>query len=229
MLRSLLDILFPRRCPICDRLLLPAEEGLCLQCLLQLPRVGGGQPGNSAEHRMFGRIPFEHGASYCYYSSEGMLAHVIPQAKYHSKPWLNAEFTQLFVRELRQEGSLWPYDVDCIIPIPTHWYRFLKRGYNQSMAIAEALSREWNLPVVYDCLYKQHYTTSQVGFHREERLHHVQGSFAVLHPERLQGRHLLLVDDVLTTGSTLVAAYDALHEAVPDFRISFLTLTLTND
>lgn len=229
MFRDLLDILFPRKCPICGRRLLPDEDCVCLRCLMALPRIHAEHPDNVVEHRVFGRVPYEHGTSFCYYSPQGVVAEVIRRAKYHGMPWLNANLTHIFLRELCLASSLWPYDVDCIVPIPVHWRRRLSRGYNQSMAIAEQLASEWQLPVEDGCLVKSRFTTSQVGLRREERLRHVDDSFCVRHPERLQGRHVLIVDDVLTTGSTIMAASDALRASVPDIRISFLTLVMTSE
>ena len=200
---------------------------MCLHCLARLPRVHGEVKGNEAENRMFGRIPYEHGTSFCYYSSNGMMSKIIRKAKFYGQPWLNSQVTHHFVHELQAASSQWPFDIDCIVPIPVHWVKRLTRGYNQSVAIAEALADEWKLPVVYDCLFKKRFTTSQVGLRREERLQHEEGSFSVRHPELLAHRHILLVDDVLTTGATLVAAYDALQASVPEIRISFLTLSLT--
>ena len=227
--------------------MLPQEECVCLRCLPLLPRVHAEAPHNEVENRLFGRFPFEHATSFCYYDHDAPVSGIVRQAKYAGRPWLNTEFTRLFVRELElaaqdplmnplsgtvdplEEGTTrtpaWPYDIDLIVPIPLHTLRLLRRGYNQAVAIAEALHEEWHLPIETRCLYKRRYTTSQVGLSGHERLHHEEETFGVRHPERLASRHVLLVDDVLTTGATLTAAADALLAAVPGVRLSILTLS----
>lgn len=209
--------------------MLPQEQGVCLRCLALLPRVQAEGPENEVERRLFGRIPFEHATSFCYYGTESALGGIIRRAKFGDHPWLNAHLTRLFVQELRlAPQSGWPYDIDILVPIPLHILRLLKRGYNQIMPIAETLSEEWHLPIETGCLYKRKYTTSQVGLSAEERRRHEAGTFAVRHPERLARKHVLLIDDVLTTGATLVAAADALLAVVPGIRISILTLSLAH-
>jgi len=223
----MLDLVLPRRCPYCERVMLPQEEGMCLHCLAILPRVHAEAEGNEVERRLFGRFPFEHATAFCYYGSESPMGNIIRQSKFGDQPWLNAHLTRIFVQELAlSESSGWPYDIDVIVPIPLHLFRLLQRGYNQTLPIAETLSQSWHLPIETKCLYKRHYTSSQVGLSGEERRRHEEGTFGVRHPERLASRHVLLVDDVLTTGATLVAAADALIASVPDIRISILTLTL---
>lgn len=218
--------LFPKTCPCCQHTLLPGEGPLCLKCLSGLPRIHAEFPDNAVEARMVGQFPFEHATAFCYYHHEGMMAKALTQAKYKNRPWVNADLTQLFVQELSLVHSSWPYDIDVIIPIPIHWTRLFTRGYNQSMAIAEALHDAWHLPIESHCLHKKYTRHTQVGLGREERLHSVVGTFYVSHPERLRDKHILLVDDVLTTGATLLAASDALLENVPGVRISFLTLAM---
>lgn len=221
------DLFLPRRCPYCDRPMHPHEEEVCLSCLARLPRVHAEAPGNEVENRLFGQFPFEHAASFCYYTPEGDFGSIIRRAKFGDKPWLNTQLTQLFVKELQMSpDSGWPFDIEAIVPIPLHTWRLLSRGYNQSIAIAEALSRAWHLPLQTECLYKRRYTRSQIGLSGQERRKHEEGTFGVRHPERLAHRHILLVDDVITTGATITAAADALLEAAPGIRISVISLAL---
>lgn len=222
------SFLFPRVCPCCQRPLLPDETPVCLRCLAALPRIHAELPDNMVEARLVGQFPFEHATSFCYYSHDGILSNALKQAKYQSRPWVNARLTQLFLQELALVQSPWPYDIDCIVPVPVHWTRLLSRGYNQTMAIAETLHEAWHLPVESHCLKKRRATRSQVGQGREERLRGIQGSFSVSHPERLANRHVLLVDDVLTTGATISSAADVLLASVPGIRISVLTLAMAD-
>lgn len=223
-LSDLWDVLMPRRCACCGRRLLPDEDLLCLGCLAALPRVGCWGHDNPAEHRVFGRFAYEHGASFCYYVRESPFARLVQSAKYGDRPWVNAALARLIVAE----WSEWPYDVDVIVPVPIHWRRRLRRGYNQSLALARTLGRRWHLPVETHCLFKAAYTTSQVGNSFKRRISHVEGSFVLRHAERLAGRHVLLVDDVLTSGATLMACAQALEHSGAGIRISFLTLGLSN-
>lgn len=257
----MIDLILPRRCACCERVLLPAEDSICLSCLARLPRVRAERPRNEVEYRLLGRFAFEHATAFCYYLRDDALSGVIRQAKFAGRPWLNARLTRLFVQELRiaaaedataadpsaaadpataasaapsatpsaastaPQQSAWPYDIDVIVPIPVHWFRLVCRGYNQTMPICEELSRAWQLPIETGCLRKARYTSSQVGLRGEVRLRQEAGSFGVRHPERLASRHVLLVDDVITTGATVQAAADALLRAVPGVRISVLALS----
>lgn len=231
MMLHLLDFFFPKRCSLCRDYLVEGEEMLCLSCSAKLPRVRAEKPDNEVEHRLFGRVGYEHATSFCYYGKEGDFASLVRAAKYHDKPWYNLSLAKKFAVELMGETEsagrdCWPYDIDVIVPVPVHWVRRLRRGYNQSEYLARGLSEVWHLPIETGCLYKRRYTRSQVGRLREERMAAESGSFAVRHPERLAGKHALIVDDVLTSGATLEACADVLSQ-IPGLKLSFLTLGLT--
>lgn len=221
---NILDLFIPNECLCCHTPLKRGEKALCLVCQSKLPRTRSDKPDNEAEHRMFGKMPFVHGTSFCYYRKDGEFANLIRKAKYHDMPWINFELTKLFAAELSMSG--WPYDIDIIVPVPIHFVRKIIRGYNQSLPIAEALTKAWNVPVESNCLKKKTYTKSQVSRSAQERLSAVEGSFILSHPERLAGKHVLLVDDVLTTGATLDACSQLLVST--GAKVSFLTLGLSN-
>lgn len=212
--------------------MLPDEQCVCLRCLSLFPRAHAERHGNEVEYKLVGRFPLEHATTFCYYLRGNLYSQLIRHSKYSDRPWLNTQLARLFVQELRLAAqadgqSGWPYDVDVIVPIPVHLFRLLHRGYNQAEAIAEGLSSAWSIPVVNNCLYRRRYTKSQVGLSRHNRLQHPEGTFAVRHPDRLAFKHVLLVDDVLTSGATIVAAADALLQAAEGVRISVLTLSMT--
>ena len=119
-------------------------------------------------------------------------------------------------------------DVDLILPVPLHPFRKWRRGYNQAEYLAEGIAKALKRPVCRDHLIRKHYNRSQATtLKRHQRWENVQNIFAVHHPEHLSGRHLLLVDDVLTTGATLISCAETLLKNSPDCRISIATLAVS--
>lgn len=224
LLHDLARLFFPRTCRLCHRELHDGEEGLCLVCQAGLPRLAHYKADNAAEIHLAGKFRFEHGASYCFYKKGSPFARLLVRAKYGGTPKINEELAVLFARELEREG--WPWDIDTVMAVPAHWRRQFWRGYNQSHAIALALGRRWHLRVEKGVLYKSRHTPSQVHQGYEGRRRNLQGSIAVHHADRIAGRHILIVDDILTSGATLEACAVALL-AQPDVRVSFLTLGLS--
>lgn len=224
LLHQLSLFIVPDLCLYCRRPLIGVQRTLCDDCQKKIPRTRSDKPDNEAEHRVFGKFRFEHGTSFCYYRKEGDFASLIIRAKYNDKPWINYDLSMLFAKDLMPAG--WPFDIDLIVPVPIHFLRKLKRGYNQSLPIAEALSMAWNLPYDSRGLVKSKYTSSQVSNTARERLEAMEGTFDLKHPERFTGKHVLLVDDVLTTGATLDACAQLLIQA--GAKVSFLTLGLSD-
>lgn len=129
-------------------------------------------------------------------------------------------------RELRECGSY--HDVDVVVPLPLHPLKRMHRGYNQSEYIAEGIAAQLGVPVDRTSVYRRRNTAEQALRSRRERAGNVADAFAVRHPERLAGRHILLVDDVMTTGSTLLSCAEAILQAAPDCRISIAALAVVH-
>ncbi|MBR0037068.1 MAG: ComF family protein [Bacteroidales bacterium] len=218
------DILTVDSCRCCGNELLEGEELVCLECQMHFPLVDSAQEQTPLWQLMVGKVPFRHATTLAYYQPHDAFARLIQDAKFRGQPYTNSFLTRLLLQQL--EGSGWPYDIDLIMPVPMHWLRFLKRGYNQVSPIVHTLSEVWHVPYEKRCLVRKRYVKSQLKANGEERLRNEAGTFRIRHPERLQGKHILLVDDVSTTGSTLLACADALLQ-VEGVSISFLTLGLT--
>lgn len=222
ILNELSNLFFPNFCPACDTKLLPAEEGVCLQCLHKLPKTNNfNQPDNLAETLLAGRFPFERVATFCIYSKQGVLQPLIHQLKYNHKKEIGTLLGKLFGKDLL--GSQFIKTVDLIVPVPLHPKKQKQRGYNQAEIIAAGLSQATSIPVSTDNLVRRIHNPTQTKRSKTQRWENVKDIFDVTHPQLFMGKHLLLVDDVITTGSTLEAGAHALLKN-GDTKISIATL-----
>lgn len=212
------------RCLCCHTPLVPGEENVCLSCQTRFPLVNSGEEQNPMWARLVGLFPFEHATASSYYQRGNEYASLICMAKFGGRPRVNAYLTRLLLQQL--EGSGWPYDIDLIVPVPVHWTKYLTRGYNQVGPIVQALSQHWHIPVDARCLSRRRLRRSQLRVTEMVRREVPDETFGVRHPERIEGRHILLVDDVCTTGATITACASQLL-AVPGVRLSVLTLGMT--
>jgi ComF family protein len=205
---SLIHLFYPRLCEGCAKPLMPAEEVLCISCAAHLPRTEFHHiPGNEAALRLAGRIPYVHATSFAYFTNDGLLQHLLHQLKYRGRKEVGIYLGRQFAYDLQQ--SRWQ-PVDYIIPVPLHRKKEAVRGYNQSLLIAEGLSRVLKAPVAADILLRPRHTESQTKKTRTERLKNMENAFQVNKNGKIVNKHILLVDDVLTTGATLEACALAL-------------------
>lgn len=222
ILAKIIDLFFPRFCPICGNQLVGEEVCICISCNLHLPRTDTWE--NPYENEMaklfWHRIPIEKACSLFYYTSHSASSNILYQLKYRHRPETAFDMGQL----LAQEGQRVSFfdDIDAIIPIPLAKSRLRERGYNQSEEIAKGIAQLTHLPIRSDIVKRSSFTESQTHKNRWERLENVSQAFELANPcqandnalhtpkEDLHGKHFLLIDDVCTTGATLISCCQAI-------------------
>lgn len=224
-LHDFISIIFPDVCEVCDTSLVHGEKMLCLKCHYDIPRTNLHKSTFSEIHkRLAGKTPINKAASFFYYYKENPYARVIQSAKYNNRPRLAFDLAAMFAKEIKPDGF---FDgIDAILPVPLHWFKELRRGYNQSREIAKGISSVTGISVADNLVAaRSHATQTRRGSF--ERWLNTRNVFTVENPEELEGKHILLVDDVITTGATLLSCADAIHAAVPTATISVATLAFT--
>lgn len=219
---ALLDFFLPRFCTICGRRLAPTEHTLCAGCLSALPRVlyKGGEEHGRIERLFWGKVPIERATCALRYDSDEvrLLVHTF---KYYRQPYVAADLAELMADEL--SGTDFFDGIDALVPMPLHRRRLRKRGYNQCDYIVRGLRRVTGIPIVKGVLLRAKNNPTQTRLTGLERESNVCGIFRVVNPEKLTGKHVLLVDDVMTTGSTLLSAMREL-QSISGIRLSVFTI-----
>lgn len=218
LFQDFISLFFPRCCCACNEPLDRNEQVICTLCLDQLPQTHFHLHTENPVSKVFWGKTQLHAATALYYFHKGnKVQHLVHQLKYKGKKEIGIYLGELYGVTLIN-SSLFS-TVDMIIPVPLHPKKIRKRGYNQSEMFGAGLARGMNRPMITDILYRTAFTETQTKKSREERWKNVETVFAVHHPEAYTGRHLLLVDDVITTGATMEACIHAL-ETIPRVKIS---------
>jgi ComF family protein len=219
---GLVHLFYPRLCEGCSKPLLASEEVLCISCALEIPETNYHHiPENQTELLFAGRIPFIRATSFAYFTNDGLLQHLIHGLKYKDKKEIGYYLGKKFGQSLLSTD--WISSIDVIIPVPLHPAKQTKRGYNQSMLIAEGMDEVLHRPASDKILLRSRDTESQTRKTRAERVDNMAGAFKVNEKSELAGKHVLICDDVLTTGATLEACALALL-AHKDVKISIATI-----
>lgn len=221
---DLLDIIFPRRCCVCGEILSAQEQHICLNCLYALPRV---EPhiAKEIEKIFWGKIDIERATSFIYYHKGSPYNSIIHALKYKGRPWIGMYFARIAAAGLSEKGFF--DNIDAIIPMPLSGKKKSKRGYNQCDYIAEGISHATGIPVLKDIVERSISNETQTDKNRNERWENVKGIFALRKPEQLEGKHILLVDDILTTGATLASCASTI-QAGCNCKTSIFTLGYTS-
>ncbi|MFK7848963.1 MAG: ComF family protein [Rhodothermales bacterium] len=219
-----LSLLFPTLCPGCNRRLINSAVPVCPACAYKLERVEDAIARMSVCKLPEACDAFHHIFALWMFDKAGTVQNIHQSLKYKNRPTQGLALGKLMGTTFLM--PLHPRDKpDVIMPIPLHQRRLLERGYNQSEVLASGISSSSKIPLSTKQLLRSTHTKTQTGFDRTRRLANVRDAFAVAKTKGIQGSHVLLVDDVLTTGATLLAASIPLKKAGAS-HISVATLAL---
>ena len=225
---SLLDLISPRTCVVCGQRLSVSEETICSKCNLHLPRTGFQQdPYENIMAKIFwGQVPIERATALFYYEPHAETANILYEMKYKNHPEIGEVMGRLMARELQMSNFF--EGIDGIIPVPLAKKRQRQRGYNQSHELAKGISEITGLPIYNKVVRRTVFEGSQTSLGRWERNENVEQVFELKDAPTVQGKHLLIVDDVVTTGATVIACAKELCKA-GGVRISVLSLGLAKN
>lgn len=221
---AFLSLFFPRCCVVCGRSLAKGEEGVCTRCNMDLPRTNFHlETDNPVEQCFWGKLPLQRATSFFFYRKGSDFRRILHLLKYGGNKELGAVMGRYMASELLPSGFF--EGIDVIIPVPLHKKKQRLRGYNQSEWIAQGVASVVGVSVDTESVKRWKNTETQTRKFTFERWVNVDGIFKLHHPESFAGKHVLIVDDVLTTGATTVACASCFIE-VEGVRMSLLTLAV---
>lgn len=215
-LYSLASIIFPRRCACCSSPLDDTDSELCLTCRYDMPLTGYYfRKDNYVVELFAGRVDFRTASALMYFRYGSDYQTMIHRMKYSGRDDIARMLGVIYGGYLSR--SPFYSDIDIVVPVPLHFTKKIKRGYNQSYEFARGVASAMGVKCIPDVLRRHKRTRTQARLtDREHRADNVKGAFRVLHAKRYSGKKILLVDDVITTGATLEACARALNSQVPD-------------
>nr|WP_068888289.1 ComF family protein [Pedobacter panaciterrae] len=211
LFQDLAALLFPNLCSGCGTDIYHGEAFLCSKCLFTIPYTDYHlHPDNKVAKQFWGRIPFNMAMALLYFKKGGKVQNIIHSLKYRNQTGLGVKLGEMIGDRLSLASGY--MDIDLIIPVPLHKKRKSSRGYNQSELIANGISSALNVSVNSDSLIRTTITDTQTKKGRYMRFENMKTVFSVKNRENLTGKHILLVDDVITTGATIEACAIELHK-----------------
>lgn len=209
-LNDLLLLAFPNNCLVCSAALMHDEKDICFSCVDSFPETSYHLSNdNPVAQHFWGRVPLAHAAAYLYVRDGNVSQTMIHLLKYKEKKKVGIKLGRLYGYKIKEAESLYP-KIDLIVPVPLHANRKRQRGYNQSDMFAQGLSEILGVPYEPNAMKRVVETVSQTKRSRYERWENVEGIFELAEPDKVKGKHVLLVDDVITTGATIESAVTGL-------------------
>ncbi|GAB3542098.1 ComF family protein [Pontibacter brevis] len=215
MFDDLLSLLFPKSCYACDGAMARGEQYICTRCSVKLPytdsHVHGATEQNPLQRRFWGKVPVRFAFAYLHFMPKGRVQRLLHKLKYKGAQELGEHLGQRYGSLLSDYQYQEQFDV--VVPVPLHKYKLRRRGYNQSESFSKGLAQVLELPHHGKALRRTVDTSTQTRKNRLDRWQNVEQVFQVQQPTLVQGKRVLLVDDVMTTGATLEACAVALLAA----------------
>lgn|SRR5690606_16238855 len=229
MLQDLLDFLFPRNCACCEQLLVANEQVICTTCRNDLPLTNSHLSNENPVKKLFyGRASIENAMSLLIFQKKGITQRLMHSLKYKGNEEVGSVLGEWVALNLEQ--TFWHSELDMVVPVPLHKKRFRERGYNQVEGFGKAIARRLEIPYNDKCLLKTRGVETQVFKNLAARFKNVEHSFRITEKQKerkkLEGKHLLLVDDIITTGATLETCANCLLE-IPGTKVSVATMATT--
>jgi ComF family protein len=207
-----ISMLFPRLCPGCGNHLLRNETTICSECYILIPRTNYHlEPDNPVAQLFWGRCVVDQAAAFSFYTRDSRIRKLIHQLKYKGMPEIGYELGRIYGSSLKNSEFI--RGIDIIIPVPLHKSKKRKRGFNQSELVCNGISDATGLKTDPTLLVRKSMTGTQTTRSRYDRWTNVEGIFSITDPERLNNMNILVVDDVITTGSTIEACVNELSKA----------------
>lgn len=223
LIKELINFIYPTYCLGCGERLTDDFILICARCYDSMPKYAGMEPYYRAYDRLAGFVPFTEFQSDLIFKNPGLVRTLVHKIKYNGYPNVGYRLTRHFARQHLRVGHF--TDVSLIVPIPLLRQRLYRRGYNQSTALAKGFADVYGLPLNESILKRKSGLGSQTNRGKESRWKHMYGAFYVSSKADVKGRRILIVDDVLTSGATLINAGRALIDAGAE-SVSFYTLAL---
>lgn len=220
---TMLDLIFPKICIACEQSLLASEQVICIACQSKLPYAAY----NTIVKLLLNldHLPIENAVCFLIFQKENITQQLLHALKYQNRKDAGKMLGNMWARSLQQQA--WIADIDGICPIPLHKHKEQKRGYNQSLLIAESISHTLDIPILKTCISRTFANETQTRKSDVERILNVKNVFAVKKDELVASlQHLLIIDDVITTGATLSSAANSVKAAYPHIKVSIGALAL---
>ncbi len=223
--KDLLHLFFPHYCTGCGSDIVEDGQMLCLQCVAKLPETNFFQvENNPVEKTFFGRLKLESAGAAFYFTKDSLVQHLITELKYQGNKEIGSYLGKLTALEMQKTDRF--NSVDCLIPLPLNEKKLFRRGYNQAAVIAEGMASVLNIPVIDKFVKRKLFTETQTKKDRISRWQSMQDVFEVTDSAILENKHVLLVDDIVTTGATLEACGNTMLQ-IPNLKLSIATVAWT--